>query len=275
MRSPSACACCGCASSSRSATAFIKSARRSSPFSSTTPTRSAISSRRIGSKVRPGEGMAKAKKAKPKRAPRGVIGGLTSDWYWEQDAELRFTRVQVQGGERVEQALAERIIGKRRWETGIEIEGGWDAHRALLDARKPFSDVLMWRELDDGSRRYVLASGEPVFDARGTFSGYRGVGRDVTAQKRVERLLRLEHRITRRLAEHAPPQEALGRALQVLCETESWDCAEIWKRDARADVLRRYAQWFNPAVEAAKRFVEGSRELSFARGAGLVGTVWQ
>ncbi len=206
---------------------------------------------------------------------RAVVPGLSSDWYWEQDAELRFTRVQVRSGDPVEQQLAERIIGKRRWETGIEIEGTWDEHRAVLQARAPFRDVLMWRELEDGGRRYVLTSGEPVFDAKGSFTGYRGVGRDVTAQKRVERLLRLEHRITRRLSEHAPPQEALGRALQTLCETESWDCGELWKLDEGAGVLRRYAHWFNPQLEGARRFVEDSRDMSFSRGAGLVGAVWQ
>jgi diguanylate cyclase (GGDEF)-like protein/PAS domain S-box-containing protein len=208
-------------------------------------------------------------------ASRAVVPGLSNDWYWEQDADLRFTRVQVRSGDPVEQALAERIIGKRRWETGIEIEGGWDEHRALLKARQPFRDILMWRELEDGGRRYVLTSGEPVFDAKGHFTGYRGVGKDVTAQKRVERLLRLEHRITRRLAEHAPPQEALGRALQALCETETWDCAEIWKLDERAGVLRRYAQWFNPADEGARHFVEDSAALGVERGAGLLGAVWQ
>ena len=201
-------------------------------------------------------------KARKKRAPRGVTGGLASDWYWEQDAALRFTRVQVRSGDRAEQALAERIIGRRRWETGIEIEGGWDAHRAALDARQAFHDVLMWRELEDGSRRYVLTSGEPVFDARGAFAGYRGVGRDVTAQKRVERLLRLEHRITRRLAENAAPPEALGRVLQALCESESWDCAEIWKLDERAGELRRYAHWGDPAVDGAKH-------------AGLIDNAWR
>ena len=209
--------------------------------------------------------------AKVKRKPvakRGVTGGLTSDWYWEQDAELRFTRVQVRSGERVEQALAERIIGQRRWETGIEIEGGWDAHRALLDARQPFRDVLMWRELEDGGRRYVLASGEPVFDAKGTFTGYRGIGRDVTAQKRVERLLRLEHRITRRLSENAPPQEALRSALQALCEAERWDCGQIWKVDEPASLLRRYAHWSDPTVA-----IDSPRTLT--RGSGLAGAAWQ
>ena len=211
----------------------------------------------------------KAAKRAVKRAPRGVIGGLTSDWHWEQDAELRFTHVEVRSGERVEQALAERIIGKRRWETGIEIEGGWDAHRALLDARKPFRDVLMWRELEDGGRRYVLASGEPLFDAKGTFTGYRGIGRDVTAQKRVERLLRLEHRITRRLSENAPPREALRGALQALCEAERWERAEIWKVDEQANALRRYADWSDPAAGTE------SSPAIITRGNGLLGAAWQ
>ena len=96
--------------------------------------------------------MARAKRKAPtKRAARGVVGGMATDWYWEQDADLRFTHVQVRSGDPVEQALASRIIGKRRWETGIEIEGGWDAHRAVLEARQPFRDVLMWRKLEDGS----------------------------------------------------------------------------------------------------------------------------
>jgi diguanylate cyclase (GGDEF)-like protein/PAS domain S-box-containing protein len=222
-----------------------------------------------------GRSSRKSARSAIKGAPRAVVPSLSTDWYWEQDAELRFTRVQVRSGDPVEQALAERIIGKQRWETGIEIEGGWDEHRAALEARAPFQDVLMWRELEDGTRRYVLTSGEPVFDAKGRFTGYRGIGRDVTAQKRVERLLRLEHRITRRLAEHAPPQQALGRALQVLCETEGWDCGEIWKLDERASCLRRYAEWFNPQAEGAREFIEGSSRLTFSRGEGLIGTVWQ
>ena len=219
--------------------------------------------------------MAKGTRRPTRGSQHGMFSGLSSDWYWEQDAELRFTRVQVNSGDLVEQALAERIVGKRRWETGIDIEGGWDEHRALLEARSPFRDVLMWRELDDGSRRYVSVSGEPVFDARGNFAGYRGVGRDVTAQKRVERLLRLEHRVMRRLSEGAAPQEALVRALQAVCETEGWDVGEVWKLDERSQSMRRYAAWFNAQAEGAREFIEGSSSLSFGRGEGLIGSVWQ
>jgi diguanylate cyclase (GGDEF)-like protein/PAS domain S-box-containing protein len=222
-----------------------------------------------------GEGMAKGTKRSTRGTATGAFPNLSSDWYWEQDAELSFTRVEVRSGDLVEQALANRILGKKRWETGIDIEGGWDEHRALLEARAPFRDILMWRELDDGSRRYVSVSGEPTFDPKGHFTGYRGIGRDVTAQKRVERLLRLEQRVMRRLADAAAPHEALPRALQAICETEGWDCGELWTVDERAAVMRRSAEWFPPASDAARRFIEDSREVAFAKGAGLVGWAWQ
>ena len=131
---------------------------------------------------------ARATSEPPRRA---TPVNLSSDWYWEQDAELRFTQVDLREGVgKDERELAKRIIGKLRWDTGIEIEGGWDAHRGLLEARKPFRDVLMWRDLEDGSRRWVSTSGEPVFDARGRFKGYRGIGRNVSEQKRAEARLR-------------------------------------------------------------------------------------
>jgi diguanylate cyclase (GGDEF)-like protein/PAS domain S-box-containing protein len=201
--------------------------------------------------------------------------GLTSDWYWEQDAELRFTRVDVRNDAAAEQALARQIVGKRRWETEIDVEGGWDAHRALLEARAPFRDVLMWRHFPDGARRYVLVSGEPVFDARGRFSGYRGIGRDVTKQKRIQQLLKLDHAVTLRLAESANAPDALGGALQAICDVLAWDCSELWKPDEAAGCLRRAAHWVTPGVAGAGRYVDASRDMEFRPGQGLVGTVWQ
>ena len=113
-----------------------------------------------------------ARKASAKRTARrnpaaptpavSPLFGFSSDWYWEQGADLKFTRVEVRNDAAAEQALAKRILGKRRWETGVEIEDGWDAHRAMLEARAPFRDVLMWRNLPDGARRYISVSGEPV-----------------------------------------------------------------------------------------------------------------
>jgi len=217
------------------------------------------------------------KKAKPRKraagAPRSVFHDLPAEWYWEQDADFRFTRVEARDGAPAEQALAQTTVGKRRWETGLEIEGGWEAHRALLEAHQSFRDVLMWRTFEDGGRRYLSVTGEPVFDARRRFRGYRGIGRDVTAQKRVERLLRLEHRVTRCLAEAQDAQAALRSVLKAICETEGWDCGQFWK--VEADSLRRTAVWFAEHDEAAREVAESSGAVSYRAGVGRVGAVWQ
>jgi len=222
--------------------------------------------------------MARSRKrtATTKRAvARSIFHDLPADWYWEQDADLRFTKIESNRSDPAEAALVRRQLGKQRWETGVEIEGGWEMHRALLEARQPFRDVLMWRTFEDGSRRYLSVTGEPVFDARKRFTGYRGIGRDVTAQQRVVRLLRLEHRVTRCLAEAQDAPRALQTALKAIAETEGWDCGQFWKLDAARGEMRHYAAWAAPANESAQRFDDTSRQLVFRPGVGLVGTAWQ
>src|SRR5512134_1282261 len=187
----------------------------------------AASSRRTPARRAPARRRGAAAASARHSAPH--LLGLTSDWYWEQDPELRFTRVEVRNDATAEQSLAQDILGRKRWETGVEIEGGWEAHRALLESRAPFRDVLMWRSLPDGARRYISVSGEPTFDSRGRFSGYRGIGRDITKQKRIQQLLKLDHAVTLRLAEaHAAP-EALNRALEAIGDSLRWDCAIFWQ----------------------------------------------
>src|SRR6476659_6285375 len=120
-----------------------------------------------------------------------IRGHLSPDWYWEQDTEYRFTKLALrEDAEAAERKRAAKLIGKKRWECGLGTDADWDAHRAQLDARKPFSDLLVWRDLPDGSRRGIPTSGEPVFDARRRFKGYRGIGRTVTDQKLAEARLR-------------------------------------------------------------------------------------
>jgi hypothetical protein len=66
----------------------------------------------------------------------------------------------------------------------------WAAHKAMLEAHESFHNLELTRRNDVGELRYISLSGEPVFDAAGGFCGYRGVGRDITAPKRVEEALR-------------------------------------------------------------------------------------
>ncbi|MEO7761202.1 MAG: EAL domain-containing protein, partial [Casimicrobiaceae bacterium] len=110
---------------------------------------------------------------------------LSADWYWEQDAEFRFTRFEgrtVGGFINVPENM-----GRRRWELRCEPpEGGWDPHRAVLAAQRPFQNLEYARLGDNGARHWVCDSGEPRFDKHGRFRGYRGVSSDVTARKEAE-----------------------------------------------------------------------------------------
>ena len=118
---------------------------------------------------------------------------LSSDWYWEQDDQFKFTR--VDGNLSTNSSLSvDSYIGHTRWNSDLEglSKAQWDAHRAVMQAHEIFHDFEMQRRRRDGSLMWVAISGSPIFDAQGRFMGYRGIGRDISARKlaeeRIERL---------------------------------------------------------------------------------------
>jgi len=118
---------------------------------------------------------------------------MSSDFYWESDAEHRLTRRTSAGGKSSAVSLFERgaQIGERRWDLAYlsPDAAGWAAHRAVLDAHQPFRGFELSRLGADGTERFISISGDPVFDASGAFAGYRGVGSDITERKRADRAL--------------------------------------------------------------------------------------
>ncbi|HZV64785.1 MAG TPA: response regulator [Telluria sp.] len=84
---------------------------------------------------------------------------LSSDWYWEQDADGKLTQSSGPVGE---------LLGA----------GLFDAN---VVERKPFLDLICKRRDAQGVMRYLQVSGEPTFDVASRFTGYRGIGIDVTA----------------------------------------------------------------------------------------------
>ncbi|MCV3273867.1 PAS domain-containing protein [Roseobacter sinensis] len=109
---------------------------------------------------------------------------IASDWFWETDAEHRFTFFSDRLSE-VVGVPAETFLGISRAEVpkGSFEEDLWKAHIADLQARRPFRDFLYQAKRPaDGSTFWVRTSGQPVFSEDGTFLGYRGTGSDVTAE---------------------------------------------------------------------------------------------
>ncbi len=127
---------------------------------------------------------------------------LSSDWYWQQDAELRMS-FHSKGFALSSGTTSDKLLGKRRWEepNRLPLSGSWDEHRATLEARKPFRDFEYVRIGDDGKRHFLSLSGVPIFDAAGEFKGYRGVGRNITERKESEQALRRSEERFRSLTE--------------------------------------------------------------------------
>ncbi|MDP1655067.1 MAG: EAL domain-containing protein [Hylemonella sp.] len=112
------------------------------------------------------------------------LTALSTDWYWEQDAEFRFTQMSI---ERI-RADIEPFIGKTRWELPLEgvTPGQWAEHRRLLEQHQPFRDFVYQVRADNGELHTFSISGTPFFDEQGVFRGYRGVGSDITARMTAE-----------------------------------------------------------------------------------------
>jgi PAS domain S-box-containing protein len=101
---------------------------------------------------------------------------LASDWYWEQDASGRFTKVSGP----VLEMLGIRVDGLQGGANGAEVAGWNEAERKVLQAtiaaRQPFLDFVFSRVNADGSQQKFQVSGEPMFNESSRFIGYRGIG---------------------------------------------------------------------------------------------------
>jgi PAS domain S-box-containing protein len=102
---------------------------------------------------------------------------LSSDWYWEQDANGELTQFS---------GPVKEMLGIGQNTTVEELEAaGWNVQqRAELGEkianREPFLDFIYSRTLADGTIQYMQVSCEPIFDSASAFAGYRGIGLDVT-----------------------------------------------------------------------------------------------
>ncbi|MGB0129566.1 MAG: ATP-binding protein [Rhodocyclaceae bacterium] len=108
-----------------------------------------------------------------------------SDWFWEMDEELRFSFFS-DNTDRVLGVDSRALIGLRRSDIAfppIIPSADWRQHLDDLAARRPFRDFEYPMRTLAGPYIWIRISGTPVFDAEGVFRGYRGVGKEIGAEK--------------------------------------------------------------------------------------------
>jgi PAS domain S-box-containing protein len=160
--------------------------------------------------------------AKTQESRFRALLAIASDWYWEQDEQFRFTYLSNAVENKTGIAPGSHL-GKTRWELPeLELtDAQWAAHRADLEAHRPFRDFVMRRTDRDGRPVYVSVSGEPVFDAQGRFRGYWGVGRNVTEEVEARRALELGERRYRELFMRSPSPFIIHRRGFVLLANDA------------------------------------------------------
>lgn len=108
---------------------------------------------------------------------------LSSDWYWEQDENMKFSKVSGP----VLEMLGIQVDSFMGESTGYEITGWNETERSILqekiNTRQPFLDLIFSRTKADGSQQMFRVSGEPRFNQSCDFIGYRGVGVEVRVGK--------------------------------------------------------------------------------------------
>jgi len=115
---------------------------------------------------------------------------VDADWLWECDAENRFTF--LSDGVRAVGTDPESLIGVYRLKRDVAntADPRLIAHMQDVEARRPFRDLYLHIRTPDGRELHLTSSGKPIFDAAGTFQGYRGVGRDISKTVATEKRLR-------------------------------------------------------------------------------------
>lgn len=142
---------------------------------------------------------------------RGLLR-IATDWYWEQDRDLRCTLFAEASGASIGEGSID--LGEADpWDVDGAGMGNdrLAAHRAAVAAHRPFSNLPARRRDRAGAWRTISVSGEPRFDSGGRFRGYWGVARDVTDETRVQQAVAASETRYRELFERSPTALLLHR----------------------------------------------------------------
>ncbi|WP_135075124.1 PAS domain S-box protein [Terasakiella sp. SH-1] len=114
----------------------------------------------------------------------------SSDWLWETDEQNRLIFISDMYEEYTGIKI-KSVLGKTRKELFANngVREVWDSHFETTDAQKPFKDFAYSFTSGSGEKLHIAISGTPYFDSQGAFKGYRGSGKNITAQVRAEHKL--------------------------------------------------------------------------------------
>lgn len=116
----------------------------------------------------------------------------TIDWVWEIDRAQRFIYVSPQvhsiTGYKPQETLHKRIFDFMPTDEAVRFS---TVLHYLISQQASFSQLEATILHKEGNQVVLEVSGVPVFNSQQKLQGYRGITRDITARKRVERNIRI------------------------------------------------------------------------------------
>lgn len=175
---------------------------------------------------------------------------LSADWVWETDADYRLSYLSESAAPSLGGDWVRSGLGKTGWDFGtVDFpKVDWEAHRADLEARRPFDGFQFTLRDPQGELHQVSLSGRPVFDDSGGFKGYRGVGRTITREHQQQVLLQFESEMASIMREQTEPERVITELIRSLCGLMGWSGGAHLVQIAGTRALTVRERWGNAAV---------------------------
>ncbi|MEA1968909.1 MAG: PAS domain-containing protein [Thermodesulfobacteriota bacterium] len=128
-----------------------------------------------------------------------------ADWIWEVDKDVRYI-FSAGNSKKVLGYEKDELLGKTPFDfmPKEEVLAAKNRFMEIIKKEQPIIDLKNWNLRKDGTRVCLLTNGVPIFDGNGKFTGYRGVGKDITRELEIEEKLKRSLEITEKIIENVP-----------------------------------------------------------------------
>lgn len=145
----------------------------------------------------------------------------------------------------------------KQYETGQLISSHQEVEEEAVYYKR-YNEALI-RKVEDKMRQIALIN--------------RALEQDISERRKVEKELRLLHRLTRSIVSSKDFRSALEVVLELICSEIGWDFGEAWIPRPNGSVLEDSEVCYL-STENLRRFKSESAKFTFTPGSGLPGRVW-
>jgi len=131
-----------------------------------------------------------------------------------------------------------------------------------------------WHARGDGAPFFADGVTTAIRDDSGALIGFAKIARDITERYRTEKRLAAQLTLTKLLNEQRPIPETAHAILRAICENLGWEMGALWRVDTASERLTFFEEWHAPSI-SDELAAELTKNMTFRRGEGLPGQVWQ